>query len=325
MCLPNPAPWTNARPWYRRLAFRRSVSFYLAISPWLIGFILMSVIPLIVGLLTSFTNYDGLDMGYRWVGLDNYKWFLTMDKEAWWGLFRTAVVALTSVPLSIIGGFGLAVILNQKVRFLGTFRTLFYLPSIMPVVVTTLTFKFIFDRDGGPINALLSLFRPGTAVAWLSNEWCTPALITLLVWGLGGGMIIYLAGLQGIPAELKEVAAIDGATTWQAFRHITIPLMTPVLFFQLVMGLIRALQTFAEPLLLTSIVTGGTFMGAVPPLNNRLIVNHAFTQIFSYYRFGYGTALLWVLFLAVMLLTLLIFKSGSYWVYYEVEQGGERK
>ena len=152
MCIPNPAPYVNVRPWHRRLAFRRAASFYLAISPWLIGFILMSVIPLIVGLLTSFTNYDGLDVSYRWVGLDNYKWFLTKDADAWWGLFRTAMVALISVPSSIFGGFGLAVLLNQRVKCLGTFRTLFYLPSIMPVVVTTLTFKFIYDRDGGRLS-----------------------------------------------------------------------------------------------------------------------------------------------------------------------------
>lgn len=300
------------------------MSFYLAVSPWLIGFVIMSVIPLSVGLLTSFSNFDGLDTGFRWVGWSNYRMFLK-DVDAWWGLYRTALIAVIGVPLGIIGGFALALLLNQKVKLIGTFRTIFYMPSIMPIVVTALMFRFIYDRDGGPINALISLFRPGTAVAWLGNEWCSPALIVMLLWGLGGGMVIYLAGLQGIPVELREVAAIDGAGTWQSFRHITLPLMTPVLFFQLVMGIIRALQTFAEPLLLTPIPTGGTFIGAVPPMNNRLFVNHAFIQIFSYNRFGYGTALLWVLFMVVLFFTLMLFKSGSYWVYYEVEQEGKKK
>lgn len=317
-------PAFDRRPFYRRLAFRRAVQFYLAISPWLIGFLFMSVIPLVIGLLTSFTNYDGLDSGFRWVGWDNYKWFLT-DRDAWWGLYRTAVITVISVPLGVIGGFGLAVLLNQRVKLLGTFRTVFYLPSIMPIVVTALMFRFIYDRDGGPLNALISLFRPGTALAWLSDAWCSPALIAMLLWGLGGGMVIYLAGLQGIPVELKEVAAMDGASAWQVFRHITVPLMTPVVFFQLIMGIIRTLQTFAEPLLLTSVVAGGTFIGATPPMNNRLFVNNAFIHIFSYNRFGYGTALLWVLFLVVLVFTLLIFKSSSYWVYYEVEQEGKRK
>lgn len=312
------------RPFYRRLAFRKAMSFYIAISPWLIGFILMSVVPLVVGLLTSFTNYDGLDPTVKWVGWSNYKSFL-MDSDAWWGLYRTAVISVVSVPLGIIGGFALALLLNQKVKFMGAFRTLFYIPSIMPIVVTALMFRFIYDRDGGPINALISLFRPGMALAWLGNDWCTPSLIMMMLWGLGGGMVIYLAGLQGIPVELKEVASIDGATAWQSFRHITIPLITPVLFFQLVMGIIRTLQTFAEPLLLTPIPTGGTFIGAVPPMNNRLLVNHAFVQIFSYNRFGYGTALLWVLFLVVLVFTLIVFKSGSYWVYYEVEQEGKKR
>ncbi|MGE5597845.1 MAG: carbohydrate ABC transporter permease [Bacteroidota bacterium] len=321
----NPGAAGARKPFYRRLAFRKGLHFYLAISPWLVGFILMSLVPLIIGLLTSFTNYDGFDTGFKWVGWFNYKWLFTMDKDAWWGLYRTALLTIVAVPLGSIGGFALATLLNQKVRGMGLFRTVFYIPSIVPVVVTALMFRFIYDRDGGPLNAVISLFAPGKALAWLSNDWCTPSLIMMMLWGLGGGVVIYLAGLQGIPAELKEVAAIDGASTWQSFRHITIPLMTPVLFFQLVMGIIRTLQTFSEPLLLTPLVSGGTFMGAVPPRNNFLFVNQAFNQIFAYNRFGYGTAMLWVLFLVVLLFTLLIFKSSSFWVYYEVDQEGKEK
>ncbi|MGE5529438.1 MAG: carbohydrate ABC transporter permease [Patescibacteria group bacterium] len=307
------------------MAFRNAMHFYIAISPWLIGFILMSVIPLTIGLLTSFTNYDGLDTGVRWVGLSNYKWFFTMDKDAWWGLYRTALITAIGVPLTTMGGFLLAMLLNQKVKALGIFRTLFYLPAIVPVVVTALMFRFIYDRDGGPLNALISLFRPGTAIGWLTNDWCTVSLIGMMFWGLGSGMVIYLAGLQGIPVELKEVAAIDGASAWQSFRKITVPLMTPVVFFQLVMGIIGSLQMFAQPLLLTPMVTGGTVFSATPSRNNYLYVIHAFKEIFSYNRFGYGTALLWILFVVVLLFTLLVFKSGSYWVYYEVEQGGKER
>lgn len=316
---------TVKRPFFKRMAFRKSMHFYIAISPWLIGFIFMTLVPLIVGLLTSFTNYDGFGTGLKWIGWSNYKWLFTMDHEAWWGLYRTGLITIIAVPLGTIGGFALATLLNQKVKTMGFFRTSFYIPSIIPVVVTALMFRFIYDRDGGPLNALVSLFAPGRALGWLTNDLCTPSLILMMLWGLGGGMVIYLAGLQGIPIELKEEAAIDGATTWQSFRHITIPLMTPVLFFQVVMGIIRTLQMFAEPLLLTPIPSGGTFMGAMPPINNRLFVNQAFNQIFAYNRFGYGTAMLWILFVVVLIFTLAVFKSGSYWVYYEVEQEGKRR
>ena len=219
--------------------------------------------------------------------------------------------------------FGLALLLNQRVKGLGFFRTSFYLPSIMPVVVMALMFRFLFDRDGGPINALISLFRPGTAVAWLSDSGCMIVLIVMALWGMiGAGMVIYLAGLQGVPTELKEAASLDGAGTWQVFRHVTLPLMTPVLFFQLVMGVIGTLQTFAQPLLLTPLPAGGTAFGAIPPRNNYLFVIHAYNQIFAFNRFGYGTALLWILFLLVLILTAVLFKS-AFWVHYEVEQGGK--
>ncbi|MGE5528472.1 MAG: carbohydrate ABC transporter permease [Patescibacteria group bacterium] len=299
--------------------------FYIAISPWLIGFVFMSLLPLIIGFLTSLTNYDGLDPDYRWIGMSNYRTILG-DKDAWWGLYRTAVMTVFTVPLAVIGGFLLATLLNQRVKALGFFRTAFYLPSIMPVVVMALMFRFLFDRDGGPVNALISLFRPGTAVAWLSSDGCMIVLVVMALWGMiGGGMVIYLAGLQGIPAELKEAAALDGAGAWRIFRHITVPLMTPVLFFQLIMGVIGALQTFAQPLLLTPTPAGGTAFGAVPPRSNYLFVIHAYNQIFAFNRFGYGTALLWVLFLVVLLFTLVLFKSGAYWVHYEVDQEGKGK
>ena len=167
---------TRKRPFHKRMGFRKSMQFYLAVAPWLIGFVLMTLVPLVIGLLTSFTNYDGLGIGLKWVGWFNYKWLFTMDHDAWWGLYRTGLITIVGVPLGTIGGFALATLLNQKVKAMGFFRTAFYIPSIIPVVVTALMFRFIYDRDGGPLNALISLFAPGRALAWLSNDLCTPAL-----------------------------------------------------------------------------------------------------------------------------------------------------
>jgi multiple sugar transport system permease protein len=180
--------------------------------------------------------------------------------------------------------------------------------------------KLIFDRDAGALNAILE--RVGIpVVTWLVDPTAFYALIILVLWGLGGGMMISLAGLQGIPGELLDAAKVDGSNAWQAFRHVTLPLLSPVLFFQVVTNVIFALQTFVQPLLLAqSGVATQTIPVTAIPRSNLLYVVNVFQQFFGNQRFGYGAALLWVLFLVILLITLLVLRTSSFWVYYEVDR-----
>jgi multiple sugar transport system permease protein len=305
------------RPHTRRRA--RTIAFYAMISPWLIGFLLLGVIPLIVGLITSFTNYDGINVAtVKWLGTRNYSRVL-QDSEALLAFRRTLLWSALNVPLWLIVSFTLALILNQSLRARGFFRTLFYLPSIIPAVGAVWAWRLLLDPNNGVLNAIISIFRPGTAILW-TTDYALPSLTMISVWqGAGVGMVIFLAGLQGIPRELEEAAYLDGASTLKSFRYITIPLMTPVIFFQLVLATIGSLQQFALPMLLA-----GGRIGSVPPRDAYFFVVHVMRQIFTFSRFGYGLALMWLLFIVIVILTFVIFRSSRYWVHYEVDIAEEK-
>ncbi|MCC6456250.1 MAG: sugar ABC transporter permease [Caldilineaceae bacterium] len=298
----------------------RTMAFYAMISPWLIGFLLLGVIPLVVGLLASFTNYDGLNVNaFKWIGTRNYS-RVFQDSEAIYAFRRTLLWSALNVPIWLALSFTLALILNQSIRARGFFRTLFYLPSIIPAVGAVWAWRLLLDPNNGVVNAIISIFRPGTAILW-TTDYALQSLTMIAVWqGAGVGMVIFLAGLQGIPRELEEAAFLDGASTLQSFRFITIPLMTPVIFFQLVLAIIGSLQQFALPMLLA-----GGRMGSVPPRDAYFFVVHVMRQIFTFSRFGYGLALLWLLFIIVVVLTIVVFWSSRYWVHYEVEIAGDKK
>jgi multiple sugar transport system permease protein len=300
------------RPRSRRGA--RNMAFYMMIAPWFLGFVFLGVIPLAVGFAASFSNYDGLNVDtVRWVGTRNYE-RIFLDSEAQHAFRRTLLWSALNVPLWLVASFTLALILNQSIKARGFFRTLFYLPSIIPAVGAVWAWRLLLDPNNGVINAVISIFRPGTAILW-TTDYALPSLTMLSVWqGVGVGMVIFLAGLQGIPRELEEAAFLDGATTLRVFRHVTIPLMTPVIFFQLVLGIIGSLQQFTLPMLMA----GGT-IGSLPPRAAYFYVVHVIRQIFTFARFGYGLALLWVLFVIIVLLTIVVFWSTRYWVHYEVE------
>jgi multiple sugar transport system permease protein len=290
------------------------------VAPWLIGFVLLGVVPLVVGLITSFTNYDGLNIdNVKWIGTRNYSRVL-QDSEALYAFRRTIVWSLLNVPLWLVLSFSLALILNQGIRARGFFRTLFYLPSIIPAVGAVWAWRLLLDPNNGVVNYIISFFRPGTAILW-TTEYALPSLAMIALWqGVGVGMVIFLAGLQGIPRELEEAAHLDGASTLKVFRHVTIPLMTPVIFFQLILAIISSLQQFALPMLLA-----GGRIGSVPPRGAYFFVVHVMRQIFTFSRFGYGLALMWMLFIVVVALTVVVFWSSRYWVYYEVDVARERE
>lgn len=310
---------------YPGLTPRRSWSrystrtFYLFVAPWFLGFIGLTTIPLAYAFLLSFTNFDGISGHWHWIGLDNYS-ELIGDPDTWYSLGRTLLFLAITVPASVGGGMGLALLLNRRMRAVGLFRTIFYVPAVVPVVASVVMWRIMFDRDSGFINAIIGWFG-GPAITWLVDPTAFTALIVMVLWGLGGGMVIFLAGLQGIPAELREAAAIDGANAGQAFRAVTLPLLTPVIFFQVVTGVIAALQTLIQPLLLSQTGMGAT--GSEVQRSNFLYMVNVYQQFFSNQRFGYGAALLWLLFAVILLITLLFFRSSSLWVYYEVHQEKE--
>lgn len=305
------APRRQRRPRTRRA--RQASSFYLFVAPWLLGFIALGVVPIVLGLLMSFTNYDGFNADtVRWVGASNYR-RAVHDPGAWSALRRTLVFLIVGVPATVMLQLLLAFLLHQVIRFKGFFRMLFYLPAIVPPVAAAWVWKAVGDQDG-LLNHLISLARANTHIAWLVDH-PTTVLLMLVAWAwTGGGMLIFLAGLQAIPIELREAAAIDGANRFQIARKIMLPLLTPAIFFQLVMTLFLAFQVLVEPLLLSPGVLG---LNNTPPEENNLFVVNAFREVFAGQRFGYGAALLWILFAIAFLTTLVLFASGRFWVYRE--------
>lgn len=310
----------RARSHKRHQGWKRysSWTFYLFVAPWVLGFLTLTLFPLLYALLVSFTSFDGISPHWHWVGLANYSELL-QNADTWYSLGRTLLFTLLVVPLSVAGGLALAVLLNERVKAVGIFRTIFYVPSIVPVVASALMWKLIFDRDIGALNALLERLNV-PVVSWLLDPTAFYALVIVMLWGLGGGMVISLAGLQGVPSELLEAASMDGANRWQIFRNITLPQISPVLFFQVITGIIGSLQVFVQPLLLseTNSVTG---LGSTTvPRGNFLYLVNVLQQFLTFGRFGYGSAMLLVFFLVILAITLLVFRSSGFWVYYEVER-----
>lgn len=287
---------------------RRHLVGYAFISPWLIGFAVFTAVPFIISIYLSFTRYNVVTAPV-WVGTVNYKTLLANDPLFWKALGITLKYAAVAVPLGIVTGVGLAMLLNLEVRGIAFYRTIFYLPSIVPVVATSVVFLWILNPQIGLVNGLLrsmSIIGPN----WLGSEqWAFSSLVLMGLWGVGGSMIIYLAGLKDIPYTLYEAAMIDGASAWQRMRHITLPMLTPVIFFNLVMGVISAFQYFTQAYVIMN--------GSSGPNDSTLFYAlHLFNRAWRYLDMGYASAMAWVLFLVVMTVTLLIFRSHRRWVHY---------
>ncbi|MFE9439965.1 carbohydrate ABC transporter permease [Streptomyces sp. NPDC006602] len=293
---------------------RRHRAFYMFTSPWIIGFLLLTVAPMVYALWLSFTTFDGISPNWKYVGLGNYRELLN-DPVTWDTLGRAGLFAVTSVPLSIIAGLGLAVLVNRPIKARGLFRTLLYLPAVVPPVGAGLAFKLLFDQNSGASNGVLTFFG-FDAVGWLADPYARYVLLMTVLWAAGNVMIISLAGLQDVPRELHEAARIDGASAWRTFRSITVPLLSPVLLFQTVTGMIASVQTIM-PLLLAPL--GDTSGITTVPQSNYLYMMHVFAQYFALGRYGYASALLWVLFVLILVVTGLIFKFTSGVVFYNVE------
>jgi multiple sugar transport system permease protein len=289
---------------------KRAANGWFFIAPWILGFTIFSAGPMLISLALSFTKYDLYSM--KFVGVENYRRLFTEDPLFWKSLSVTVTYAFFAVPLGILCSLGLALLLNVDVRGQRLFRTLFYLPSVVPAVASALVWLWMLDANHGPINRVLGLFGFG-GVAWLQDQRFTlGAFVIMSLWGAGGGrMIIFLAGLQGIPESYYEAARLDGAGTWRQFRNVTLPLLSPVVFFNLILGFIGAFQVFTSSYVMTS---GG-------PNNATLFYAlYLFQNFFNYFKLGKASALAWVLFLILLVITGIQFWGSRRWVHYEGEQ-----
>ena len=289
------------------LKHRETLWFYLLISPFVIGLVAFTAGPMLASLYYSFTHYDIVSPA-QWVGLENFAGLID-DEFFWKSLKVTTLYTLMSVPLGLVFSLCIALLLNQRLPGLRVFRTLFYLPTVITGVSLATLWLWVFSADYGILNyAIFNLFGV-KGPAWMRSEtWVLPALSIVSLWGIGGTMVIFLAGLQGIPTELYEAADLDGAAGMRKLFAITLPLLSPVIFFNLITSLIGAFQTFTTAQVMSR---GG------PNYASLFYVLYLYQVGFRDFRMGYASALAWVLFVIVLALTMIAFRSSVSWVHYE--------
>lgn len=303
-----------------RMARRETMWFWFFVSPWVFGFLVFTLGPIIASAYLSLTSYNGLRATPRFIGLDNYAG-LMQNSIFWKSLQVSATYTLLSVPLGIIFSLTLALLLNQKVPFLGVFRTLFYLPSIMPAVAATLLFVWLLNPQFGILNFFirtlvgdqglipLGLNGPG----WLQDpKWVIPSFTLISLWGFGGAMLIYLSALQGVPTQLYEAATIDGAGYIKRFLNVTLPMISPVILFTFITGVIGSFQVFTQ----AWVVNGGT---GAPAYSSMFYVLYLFVNAFRRFRMGTAAAQAWLLFIVILALTIFFLWASRKFVYYETQ------
>ncbi len=297
-----------------RQARREAIEGYLWISPWVLGFVIFTAGPIIASLYLSFTKYK-IGGVAEWIGVQNYRDALVKDVLFWPSLWRTGYYSFFNVIIGVAASMILAVLLDKVVRGRSLYRAIYYLPSLTPAVATAILWGWLLHPQVGLVNDMLrriGVKGPG----WLtSTTWAIPSIILISLWGsIGGGrMIIFLAGLQGVPTELYEASDIDGANGIQKFRHITIPLISPTIFFNVILGVIGSFGVF-------TLAYVGTAGG--PNYATWFYMLHLYYNAFEYFQMGYASALAWVLFVIIMILSVLQIKLSNRWVYYEFTEAG---
>ncbi len=278
------------------------------ISPWIIGFLAFTLYPIVASFVFSFTDFNAINFSPSWVGLDNYTSLLTDDNRFWVSLQNTLTYAGILIPVATIFNVFTAVLLNLDVRGRSVYRTIFFLPVLVPSVAAAMTWVWILNPDRGLINGLLSYVGiPGPL--WLASpSTALLSLVLIAIWGGGQAIVIYLAGLQDIPRHLYEAAEIDGANAWNRAIHVTVPLLTPQVLFNVITLLIFSFQAFAEPFIMT---------GGGPADSTLLYALNLYQRAFQDLKMGYASAMAWILFLLILTLTLLVFRMAQRWVVYE--------
>jgi multiple sugar transport system permease protein len=298
-------------------ARREERAAYLFLSPWLIGVTIFWVLPIIASFLISLTQWNIIAGAPKFIGLQNYQKMLD-DRDFWVAIQVTLKYIILSVPLYIVAGLGLSLLLNQKVRGINAFRTVMFLPSVISGVAVAVLWVALLNPDLGVVNDMLRGLGISHPPRWLgSPDWAVPSVVLVGLWGIGGGAIIYLAGLQNIPAQLYEAALMDGASLRQRFRYVTLPMMTPTLLFVLLTSLIGAFQVFDM-----AYVLGGANGSTGDALNFYLL--YMWNTAFGNGQFGYASALAWVLTVAAAVVIVLIFRTSGRWVYYEYDPSQAR-
>ena len=288
-----------------------SAKFWLMMSPALLGFVIFSAGPMLTSLYLSFTKYDVVSSP-QWIGVSNYIYLLRRDPAFWPSVKVTAIYAIFSVPLSLILALLIALLLNQRFFARNLFRTIFFLPALLPAAASGVVWVWIFDPTRGLLNHLLALLGI-TGPAWMhSTTWALPALIIISLWGFGRAMVIFLAGLQEVPQQLYEAAKLDGAGVLHRFYHVTLPMISPVVFFNFVIGIIDALKAF-DLAFVTSTASGA---GAGGPARATLLYTlNLYQKSFNYFHMGLGSAMAWLLFVTILVLTAINFRLEKRWVH----------
>ena len=284
---------------------KEALQFYLAIAPWLVGFILFTAGPMLISLWTSFTDWDLLT-DPQWVGLENYR-SLATDPTFIQSIKVTLAYTAAYVPLDLVGGLLLALLVRPRLRGIGIYRTIFYLPTVFSGVAFVVVWLWMLNPNGGLINLVLRWFGIEGPRWLLDPKYALWSLVMMSFWGWGRSMALYLGGMQSIPGELYEAAAMDGAGSFRQFSKITLPLLSPIIFFNLVLSIISTFQSFTSAFVATN---GG-------PLDSTLfLVLYIYRQAFEYFHMGYAAALAWVLFAIILVLTLVLLRSQKFWVFY---------
>lgn len=295
--------------WRRKSVLRRREAWEgrLCILPWLLGFVVFTAGPMLASAYFAFTKFDALSAP-EWIGLGNFVDMVTKDDLFWISLYNTAYYTFLSIPLYLLIALCAAMALNVRFASVSIFRTVYYLPSITPSVASAILWLMIFQPDYGLLNTFLTWIHLPTR-QWLFDPRVAKLVFVIMgIWGIGNFMVIFLAGLQSIPEHLYEAAAIDGAGWWARLRHVTLPMLSPIIFFNLVIGIIGSFQVFTAAYIITD---GG-------PVNSTLFyVLYLWNNAFQFFEMGYASALAWVLFVVVLIFTFVQFKLANRWVYYE--------
>jgi multiple sugar transport system permease protein len=287
------------------------------LSPWIVGFLVFILYPMVATLYFSFTHYDGLIGSPQWVGLANYKFMFTSDPNFWLAMRNSIWIIIVATPIQILFALGCALALTRVRRGSGAYRTIYYVPTMVPVVAATLGFVFLLN-PAGPVNAILGFFHLPEPLWFQDPQWAKPGLVLLGLWGIGNTMIIFLASLLDVPQQLYDAADIEGASPWQRFRHVTLPMISPVIFFSIVIAVIYGFQYFTEGY----IASGGDPNNLGSPQGALLFYPiWLYEQGFQAFHLGYASAMAWVLFVIIMACTIILIRSSNRWVHY---QGGFR-
>jgi multiple sugar transport system permease protein len=298
----------------RRSARRRQLLALAFMSPWIIGFCAFYVYPVVSSLYFSFTKYDLLTDPV-WVGLDNYRFMFSSDGRFWTAVYNTAWIVAVIVPLQVAFGIATATVLIRVKQGLGFYRTVFFLPTMVPLVAAALGFVYLLN-PGGPVNAVLGFLHLPEPLWFRDPAWAKPGLALMGLWMVGQTMIIFLAAQLDVPRQLYEAADLEGAGPLQRFRHVTLPMISPVIFFSVVIGVINGFRYFTEAYVVSKAGDWDNPVGS-PQDSLLFYTSHLYNQGFEGFHMGYAAALSWVMFVVIMLCTLLLIRSSRRWVHYQ--------